>query len=88
MMAATTGRATNGDPLLFLRMEIEMEDAAGEQQNSNMAQPEMPIPITYFRPLKNMRGEKPQGFTMIARPIVDPIDPDRAGIRPPAGSRP
>lgn len=87
-MAANTQRATNGDPLLFLRMEIEMEDAAGEQQNGDMAQPEAPIPTTYFRPLKNMRGEKPQGFTMIARPIVDPVHSDRAGIRPPARSRP
>jgi hypothetical protein len=42
------------------------------------------IPLSYFRPLKNVRGDKPTGFTMIERRIVDPIHPDRAGLRPPA----
>lgn len=47
-----------------------------------------PIPLSYFRPLKNVRGETPSGFTMIARPIVDPVHSDSEGVRPPPPSFP
>ena len=38
------------------------------------------VPLTYIRPLKNARGETPAGYTMIARPIVDPIHSDGPSV--------
>ena len=46
------------------------------------------IPLTYVRLLKNVRGETPLGFTMIARPIVDPIHSDSASLLPAPPARP